>query len=40
MNLLAAGQRTQGKKELEAAVGMKLDTADAQRAHEVLAEVN
>jgi hypothetical protein len=40
MNLIAAGQKVQGKKELEAAVQMKLDTADAQQAHELLAKVN
>jgi len=40
MNLIAAGQNAQGKKELEDALRMKLDNADAQVARQALAQVD
>jgi tetratricopeptide (TPR) repeat protein len=40
MTLLATGQEAKGKEQLEAALRMKLDTADAQQAQQTLAKVN
>ena len=40
MTLLATGQEAKGKDQLEAALRMKLDTADAQQAQQTLAKVN
>ena len=40
MTLLANGQREQGKQELEAALRMKLDSAEIQQAQRALAQAN
>jgi len=40
MTLLAIGQQGKGKEQLEAAVRMRLDPADAQQAQQSLAKVN
>ena len=40
MTLLATGQKTKGKQELEAALRMKLDSLEAQQAQLALAQTN
>jgi hypothetical protein len=40
ITLLATGQEGKGKKQLEAVLRMKLDTADAQQAQQMLAKLN
>jgi uncharacterized protein HemY len=38
MVLVADGQKTEGKKELQAALQMKLDSADAEQARKALSQ--
>jgi tetratricopeptide (TPR) repeat protein len=40
MTLLATGQKEKGREQLEAALRMKLDNADAQQAQRALAQAN
>jgi predicted Zn-dependent protease len=40
MTLVATGKKVEGKEQLEAALRMKLADAEAQQAHQMLAQVN
>jgi tetratricopeptide (TPR) repeat protein len=40
LTLIAAGQKAKGREQLESALRLKLDNADAQEAHQVLAAAN
>ena len=40
MALLGSGQKPEAKKNLEAALRMKLDTSDAQKAQQALAQLH
>jgi hypothetical protein len=40
MTLLATGQKTKAKEQLEAALRMKLDSVEVQQAQRALAEAN
>jgi Flp pilus assembly protein TadD len=40
MTLVASGQKAMGKKELEAALHLKLDSANEQQARQALAQLN
>ena len=40
MTLVAAGQKSSGRSQLESALKLKLADNDAQQAHEALAQLN